>query len=81
MKKRIVITGLGIVSPIGIGIDAYTDALKNGVSGANPIGTFDVTNHSCKIAAHVKNYNPEDYIDRKKSAPDGAVYPIRRDCS
>lgn len=67
MKKRIVITGMGIVSPIGLGLEPYTEALKNGVSGANHIGTFDVTNFTCKIAAHVKNFVPEDHLDRKKA--------------
>lgn len=67
MKKRIVITGIGIVSPIGIGIDAYAQALKNGVSGANRITTFDVSQFTTQIGANVKGFVPENYLDRKKA--------------
>jgi 3-oxoacyl-(acyl-carrier-protein) synthase len=67
MKKRIVITGIGVVTPIGIGKDVFADALHKGVSGANPIATFDVTAFSTRFAAHVKDFNVEQYIDRKKA--------------
>jgi 3-oxoacyl-[acyl-carrier-protein] synthase II len=67
MKKRLVITGVGIVSPIGIGKDAYCDALYKGISGAGKITLLDATSYSTKIAAEVKGFAPENYIDRKKA--------------
>jgi 3-oxoacyl-[acyl-carrier-protein] synthase II len=68
MKKRIVITGIGVVSPIGIGNEAFTDALKAGKSGANRlVGPFDASAFSTQIAAQVKDFKPEDFIDRKKA--------------
>lgn len=66
MKKRVVITGFGIVSPIGIGKAAYWDALKNGRSGANRITHFDPSQHLCQIDAEVKGFSPESYTDKKK---------------
>lgn len=65
-KKKIVITGVGIVSPIGIEKEEFTKSLKNGVSGVGSITFFDTSNFSTKIAAEVKNFNPENYIDKKK---------------
>ena len=67
MDKRIVITGIGVISPIGSGKESFVQALEDGKCGANPITTFDVTNYSTRIAAHVKGFNPEDYMDRKKA--------------
>lgn len=65
-KKKIVITGVGIVSPIGIGKTEFTKALKEGVSGVGLISSFDTSQYPVRIAAEVKNFVPEDYIDKKK---------------
>jgi 3-oxoacyl-[acyl-carrier-protein] synthase II len=65
-KKRIVITGMGVVTPVGIGVDAYWNSLINGVSGVDYVKAFDVTKYPTKIAAEIKNFNPEDFIDKKK---------------
>ncbi|OGS18115.1 MAG: beta-ketoacyl-[acyl-carrier-protein] synthase II [Elusimicrobia bacterium RIFOXYA2_FULL_50_26] len=67
MNKRIVITGVGIVSPIGIGKDVYCSALEQGKSGANRVTTFDVSGYTTQIAAHVKDFSPESFIDKKKA--------------
>jgi 3-oxoacyl-[acyl-carrier-protein] synthase II len=67
MKKRIVITGIGVVSPIGIGNVEFTKALKEGKSGASNIEAFDTGAHTTKFAAWVKNFSPEEFIDRKKA--------------
>ena len=64
--KRVVITGLGIVSPLGIGLDENWDAVQNGRSGIGLITRFDTTDFPVKIAGEVKNFNPEDYIEDKK---------------
>ncbi len=66
MKKRVVITGVGIVSPIGIGKEEYLNSLIEGKSGAGKITYFDVSEYTTQIACEVKNFNPENYIDKKK---------------
>jgi 3-oxoacyl-[acyl-carrier-protein] synthase II len=66
MKKRIVITGVGVVTPIGIGSCEFTKALKEGKSGASAIELFDTTTYTTKFAAVVKNFIPEQFIDKKK---------------
>ncbi len=65
--KRVVVTGLGALTPLGNGIPAYWDALINGVSGADVIKQFDVTKFKTKFACEVKNFNPEDFFDRKEA--------------
>ncbi len=66
MKKRVVVTGIGCVTPIGIGKENFWDALITGVSGVDLITKFDTEDHSTKIAAEVKNFEPEKYIDKKE---------------
>lgn len=65
--KRVVVTGLGAICPIGKTIDEYWSSLVNGVSGAAPITRFDTTNFKTKFACEVKDYNPEEYFDRKEA--------------
>jgi 3-oxoacyl-[acyl-carrier-protein] synthase II len=66
-KKRVVITGMGVLSPIGIGKREFADSLREGKSGANPITAFDASNFSTKFCANVKNFVPENFIDKKKA--------------
>lgn len=66
-KKKVVITGLGVLSPIGIGKQEFTDSLREGKSGANPITAFDASNFATKFCANVKNFVPENFIDKKKA--------------
>ena len=65
--KRVVITGLGALTPIGSTIQEYWDGLSNGVSGAGPITRFDATKFKTRFACEIKNYNPENYFDRKEA--------------
>lgn len=65
--KRVVVTGLGAITPIGNNIKDYWNGLVNGVSGAAPISYFDTTNFKTKFACEVKNFNVEDFIDRKEA--------------
>ncbi len=65
--KRVVVTGLGALTPIGNNIDEYWDGLVNGKSGCAPITYFDTENFKTKFACEVKNYNPTDYFDRKEA--------------
>lgn len=64
--KRVVITGLGPVTPIGIGKEEYWDSLIAGKSGVGYITRFDTENFPTKIAAEIKNFTPEDYIDKRE---------------
>ena len=65
MKRRVVITGMGIVSPLGIGLDDNWQAICQGKSGIGPITKFDTTEYPAKIAGEVKSFDPELYIDKK----------------
>lgn len=65
MKRRIVITGMGAVTPIGIGLTEYWDALKSGRSGAGKVTFFDTADYTSQIDSEVKNFDPEKYIDKK----------------
>ncbi len=66
MKKRVVVTGLGIISPVGNDVSSFWDSLKNGRSGVGPITTFDASAFDSRIAAEVKNFDPTHYgISRK----------------
>ena len=65
--KRVVVTGLGALTPIGNNIEEYWNALINGVSGAAPITYYDTEKHKTKFACEVKNFNVEQFIDRKEA--------------
>lgn len=64
-KKRVVVTGLGVVSPIGNTVDEFWSNLIAGKSGAGPITYFDTTHFDTKFACQVKNFDPLNYMDRK----------------
>ena len=66
MKNRVVITGLGPVTPIGIGKEKFFDGLKNGKNGIENIEQFDTSEHTCKIGGEVKDFNAEEFIDKKE---------------
>ena len=65
MNRRVVVTGMGAVSPLGIGVDALWEGLIQGRSGVGPITSFDASRFSTRIAAEVKDFNPTDFMDRK----------------
>lgn len=67
-KKRVVITGLGVVSPIGNTVAEFWDNLIAGKSGAGPITYFDTEHFDTKFACEVKNFDPLNYMDRKLSS-------------
>lgn len=64
--KRVVVTGLGAVTPIGKSVEEYWNGLVNGVSGSELITRFNTENFKTKFACEVKNFKPEDYFDRKE---------------
>ena len=67
MENRVVVTGIGVITPIGIGKDAFWKALKEGRSGVDRITQFDTKDFPVQIAAEVKDFNAEDYLDRKEA--------------
>lgn len=67
MKKRVVITGMGVVSPIGTGLETFWENVKNGKCGISPIESFDTTDYSVKLAGEVKDFNPVDYMEKKEA--------------
>jgi 3-oxoacyl-[acyl-carrier-protein] synthase II len=65
--KRVVVTGLGALTPIGNTVAEYWNGLINGVSGAAPITKFDCTNFKTKFACEVKNFSAENFLDKKEA--------------
>lgn len=65
MKRRVVVTGMGAVTPIGIGVEEFWKGIKEEKIGFAPITRFDTTDYKCKLAAEVKDFQPEDYMDKK----------------
>lgn len=63
--RRVVVTGMGAVTPIGIGIDAFWDGVQQGKTGFGPITGFDTTDYKCKLAAQVTDYDPTQSMDKK----------------
>ncbi len=66
MDRRVVITGIGVVSPIGIGKDAFWNSLERGVSGVRLIEGFDTSPYRTKIAAQIKGFDPSKYLSLQK---------------
>src|SRR5690242_13427192 len=65
MNRRVVVTGVGLVSPLGIGTQANWEALCAGRSGIGPITRFDASQFSARIAGEVKGFDPLQFIDKK----------------
>lgn len=65
MSKRVVVTGLGAVTPIGNNVDDFWTSVKAGKIGFDHITKFDTTDYKCHIAAELKDFNPQDFMDRK----------------
>lgn len=65
MKRRVVITGMGAITPLGEGIRDYWEALKAGRSGIDKITSFDTTGYSSRIGGEVRGFEPTSYLDRK----------------
>ena len=67
MKRRVVITGMGMVTPVGLDSASTWDALLRGVGGAGPITLFDASDHSVRFACEVEGFDPTQYMDRKEA--------------
>lgn len=66
-RKRVVVTGLGAITPIGNTLTEYWEGLLSGRNGIGEVTLFDASGHDCKIAGEVKGFDPHDYMDRKEA--------------
>ncbi len=66
-RKRVVVTGVGAITPIGNTPEEYWEGLASGRNGIGEITLFDASHHDCRIAGEVKNFDPHDYMDRKEA--------------
>ncbi len=67
MSRRVVVTGLGAITPLGTGVQKAWDALLKGVSGIGRIDRFDANAYACQIAGQVRDFDPHDYLERKEA--------------
>ena len=67
MSRRVVVTGIGLVTPLGIGTDLTWSGLVEGKSGIAPITQFDATEYDCRIAGEVPDFEPKDWMDRQQA--------------
>ena len=65
--KRVVVTGIGVLSPIGADKTSYLEGLQQGRSGANIITRFDPTLFKTRFACELKNFNAEEFLDKKEA--------------
>jgi 3-oxoacyl-[acyl-carrier-protein] synthase II len=65
LKTRVVVTGLGAITPLGNSVKTFWENVCNGISGVDKISRFDTKNFDAKIAAEVKNFDPQDYMEKK----------------
>jgi 3-oxoacyl-[acyl-carrier-protein] synthase II len=66
--RRVVITGLGVISPTGLDVATFWENAKNGVSGIGPLDAFDATDYDCKIAGQIRGFEPKNYFNNPKDA-------------
>ncbi len=74
--RRVVVTGLGTVSPVGTGYTRLWNSMINGRSGIDYISSFDTTNFTTKFAAEVKNFDPGIYVNRKQVRHMDSLHPV-----
>ena len=65
-KRRVVVTGIGMISPLGVGNEPTWQGLVEGRPGIGPITKFDASAYACRIAGEVKGFNAEDWIEKKE---------------
>lgn len=67
MSRRVVITGMGAITPIGNTVDEFWSNVKKGTVGIGPMTQIDVTDYKAKLAAEVKDFDPKEYMDPKSA--------------
>ena len=78
--RRVVVTGLGAVTPVGNTVEEFWRGLTSGICGIELISSFDASEMKAKIAAQVKNFDPTLYFEKKRAAPYGFICTVCR-CS
>ena len=63
--RRVVVTGVGLITSVGTGTEETWNAIRNGVNGIEPITQFDASAFNCRIAGEVKNFDPLKYVEKK----------------
>lgn len=76
LRRRVVVTGIGVVSPNGLGVEAFWRATRSGMSGVDTITLFDPGSLSCQIAGEIKGFRPEDYFPPKELKRLGRAIPL-----
>ena len=66
-NRRVVVTGMGAITPIGNSVEEFWNGIKEGKTGFGPITYFDTADYRCKLAAEVKNFDPAQYMDKKSA--------------
>lgn len=66
MNRRVVVTGMGAITPIGLGVEAFWDSVKAGKTGFGEITRFDASEYKCRLAAEVKGFEGKNYMDLKQ---------------
>lgn len=77
MSRRVVVTGMGVITPIGLGVDEFWAGIKEGKIGFDRITRFDTTDYKCKLAAEVKGFEGKNYMDFK-AAKGWSFFPSMR---
>jgi 3-oxoacyl-[acyl-carrier-protein] synthase II len=75
-ERRVVITGIGVLTPLGSDLEVFWQNLLAGKSGIGPVTRFDTTAFDCKIGGEVKDFNPEEFMPIKEDAPHGSLHAI-----
>jgi 3-oxoacyl-[acyl-carrier-protein] synthase II len=75
--KRVVVTGIGLISPVGIGTEATWQSILQAQTGIAPITLFDASQYNTRFAGEVKGFVPDDFIDRKDVKKTGRFIQLR----
>jgi 3-oxoacyl-[acyl-carrier-protein] synthase II len=76
LRRRVVVSGIGALSPNGIGVDAFWQSTRSGVTGIDTISLFDPSSLPCQIAGQIKDFHPEDYLSPKDLKRVGRAVPL-----
>ena len=71
--QRVVITGIGVISPVGSRIETFWDSIRAGRHGISPIENIDMTGQKITLAAQVKDFHAEDYIEKREARQNGSA--------
>jgi len=75
-KKRVVITGLGAITPVGLNVPDTWSNILNGVSGVRPITSFDVSKYGTRFGGSIVGFDVENYCTKKDAKKNGGIHPL-----